>query len=252
MKNISHYSLILSLLSTAVTAQAVTLLNLSTQTAAWTVSVPSVGITNTPAAAVNFPWGGNNIGVTSYEGTWVGGVDYTAAHAAFDGFWTAQTTFVLPTEATTIKLDFNGFEADDRAVMYLNGTEIGGTRKDFANGFMVFSYQGASTPYTFLAGESQSGTASGPFIPGGVNTLQVIMNNIDRSNPESLQGLVPNNGTFFQNTVQVSYDQIPEPSALLLLGSAGIALSLRRVRKKPSNDQIEGSCSIVVPSGGIS
>jgi hypothetical protein len=65
------------------------------------------------------------------------------------------------------------------------------------------------------------------------------MNNIDRSNPESLQGLVPHNGTFFQNTIQVSYGVIPEPSSLLLLGSAGIALSLRRVRKKPSNNLME-------------
>jgi len=237
MKNIyNRFTLILGVLGTATTAPAATLLNLSTQTATWTVSVPSVGITNTTALEVDFPWGGDNIGVTSNgdgDGTWVGGVNNSVAQAAFDGFWTAQTTFILPTEATTIKLDFNGFEADDRAVMYLNGTEIGSTRKDFADGFMVFSYQGVRIANTFLAGESQSGTAFGPFIPGGVNTLQVIMNNIDRSNPESLQGLVPNNGTFFQNTVQVSYDLIPEPSSLLLVGSACIALSLRRVRKKP-------------------
>jgi hypothetical protein len=169
MKHLSHrFTLILSLQGTAATAPAATLINLSTQTAAWTVSVPSVGITNATAAGVNFPWGGNNISVISNgggDGTWVGGVDNTAAQAAFDGFWTARTTFNLPTEATTIKLDFMGFEADDRAVMYLNGTEIGSTRKDFANGFMVFSYQGARIANGFLAGESQSGTAFVPFIP---------------------------------------------------------------------------------------
>ena len=32
---------------------------------------------------------------------------------------------------------------------------------------------------------------------------------------------------------------VPEPSSLLLLGSAGIVLSLRRVRKKPSNNLME-------------
>lgn len=76
MKNISyHFCLILGVLGTAATAPAASLLNLSTQTTTWTVSAPSVGINNTTAAGVNFPWGGNNIGVTSNgggDGTWVG------------------------------------------------------------------------------------------------------------------------------------------------------------------------------------
>jgi hypothetical protein len=97
--------------------------------------------------------------------------------ANFNGFWYADLTFPLPGDATDVSLSFSGLTGDDRAVLQLNGTNIG----DYTNGgnpgtgVMSFPPGPPDVPFAFV--EQASGTVTSGFLLGTNNILRLVVNN---------------------------------------------------------------------------
>ena len=152
-----------------------------------------------PPWVIRYP--GNYISVIAAgdpaDATWVGGVDATYANAHFESLdHTAETTFNLPEDATGISLNFSDFTADDRALLLLNNTIIGGMALvNSGNGYMVYTDGGALTPLDFStlnqngSMENVSGAVTTGFNIGGANTLEMIINNTDGGKSRHTHGL---------------------------------------------------------------
>jgi len=124
---------------------------------------------------------GGSISITSnglLSGTFVAG----GSLASFNGFWLADNTFSIPAGATGVSLSFSGLNADDRAVLQLNGATVGNVGISGGTGLptpgpglMRFTESGADSAFTFTS--TQSGTLTFGFNIGGTNTLRLIVNN---------------------------------------------------------------------------
>ena len=182
-------------------------ITIDTLTAAWTVS--GGGATNaTPF--IN----GSGISVTSntfQTGTFVSG----GSAANFDGFWTANLTFFLPSDATNVTLNFSSLQADDRAFVELNGNIIASAGIfGPGTGQMVFTDGGSLIDNVSFAGNPDSGSANSGFILDATNTLLAIVNDTgtgisgNLNDTHSFETIFAINGT-------ISYDvpssQVPEP-----------------------------------------
>lgn len=206
----------------------------------WTVS--GGGATNAQPMFLN----GTELSLTS-DGT-AGGTPAAGFNpAAFDGFWTASYSFTLPAGVTDATLSYNGLTADDRAVLFLNGTRIAdvGTTGPGA-GTMVLTSGGAETPFTFA--QNTSGTISSGFVAGGTNTLTAVINNTSGGIAGTLAPLAGTNHTDFAITGSISYTPtsgggtntpaaVPLPPAawtglVTLLGLAGLGTHRRRSSAK--------------------
>ena len=104
------------------------------------------------------------------SGSFVHGGNYNQ----FSGFWVAHHRFILPTNAINAQLVYGNYAADDRSVMFLNGTEIAAGSVGTPN-VMVFSDNGPQVPFTFPT-SLQSGFVVSGFQPG-TNHLDIIVNN---------------------------------------------------------------------------
>jgi hypothetical protein len=146
--------------------------------------------------------------------------------AAFDGFWIADFHFSLPADASSIILSYSNFYADDRALITLNGNTIGGAGiinghnnpNGGPSGYMILTDGGPLTPYTFAGPDgSVSGSATSGFNIGGLNTLEVIVNNTQTGiyGPNLPFGGGPHDQTIFAMQGSISY--VPEPSACALV-----------------------------------
>lgn len=163
----------------------------------WTVS--GGGATNAKPMFLN----GSELALTSdamASGTLVAGFN----PSAFDGFWTANYTFDLPAGVTDATLAYTGLSADDRAVLFLNGTQIGsiGTNGP-GTGTMVLTSGGAETGYTFA--DNTSGTITSGFTPGQTNTLTAVINNTTGGIAGTLAPLGGTNSTAFALAGTISY-----------------------------------------------
>jgi hypothetical protein len=139
----------------------------TSNTSAWMVDVPSIGITNATARS-----GYTTGDITSFSGAGNG------TSSGYDGFWVGLYTFTLPSNATGISLDFSGLNADDRAVLELNGTilgDAGGAAP--GTGSMVFTDGGTNGAFTFAGASAEMGTVTTGFNLGATNTLGIIVNN---------------------------------------------------------------------------
>src|SRR5579884_1759716 len=194
---------------------------------AWTIDVPSQGITNGTPDTGYIPGT-----ITPFPGA--GGCTSPTCTATFDGFWTANFTFSLPAGATGVSLNFSNLTADDRGVLELNGaiignTYIGGTTP--ATGDMVFTDGGTNGAYSFGGAASETGLVTTGFNIGGSNTLTMIVNNTESGPGGSLN---PRGFTVAGVTGSVDYIAtvagVPEPGSALLIVSAlaGTALLRRR------------------------
>ena len=145
--------------------------------------------------------------------------------ANFTGFWLAIYTFTLPSYATSVSLTYNNFFADDRAVLTLNGQVINATgiiSIQGAPGSMVFADGGNPQPYSFN-GSFSSGTVTSGFNIGGLNTIEVIVNNTGTGIYGSDRSISPGDTTFLGLSGTISYSPVPEPSTVAMLG-VGILL----------------------------
>ena len=63
----------------------------------------------------------------------------------FNGFWVANESFTLPSNASNVSLKFSGLFADDRVVLELNGHIIGNATFNGNSGSGVMSFPGPGT-----------------------------------------------------------------------------------------------------------
>lgn len=159
--------------------------------------------------------------------------------ANFTGFWLADYTFYLPPNATGVSLSYEGFYADDRAVLTLNGQVIGATgiiSIQGAPGEMVFTDGGAAQPYSFSSLFS-SGSATGGFNIGGLNTIEAIINNTGTGIYGPDRDISVGDTTFLGLSGSISYSVVPEPSILAMI-SVGLAGLVGFTARNKNNNKV--------------
>jgi len=177
----------------------------STDSSNWTIT--GGGAINAPAM--------DNISLTNNRissGTFAAG----GSAANFDGFWTADFRFVLPSNATNVVLTFSNLFFDDRGILTLNGITLASSGTDAADGSIgLMTLTDGADPqlYTFSAapGEAQ-GTITNGFISDSTNTVEAILNNTHQGIPGPTIGFADaGDGTWFGVSGNVTYN-VPEPS----------------------------------------
>jgi hypothetical protein len=160
-------------------------------------------------------------------------------NAAFDGFWVADNSFTIPAGATNPSLSFSNLFADDRAVLFLNGTQIANFGGDGpGTGLMVLTDGSPNSSFTFI--NNTSGTSSTGFNIGGTNTLEAIVNNTTGGINANAAPLAGTNGTDFGLVGTVSFSPaavpataIPVPPALWMgLGTLVGIFGIARIRRR--------------------
>ena len=217
-------SLVLLLCLSLRTPFANTVIDIRSVPANWLVS--GAGASN----AVPLPTA-THLSITSNEndtGVFIAG----GSLASFDGFWEATDSFFLPLGATGISLSFAHLNADDRAVLELNGIVIGNTGNG-APGNGSFGFTDGGTLQAFDFTDQISGTITTGFLPGMQNSLVVIVNNTG----SGIQGAVrtfesSSDNTFFEVTGDIAYTTVPEPSAAILDWPGGAVLLLMFARMR--------------------
>jgi hypothetical protein len=209
-------------------AMRATSIDISTGGANWTVSIPGEGVSNV------MPFVGSGDGAQlcissscNSGGTWVAG----GSLAGFDGVWTAQLTFTIPSGATGVTMAWSDFYADDRAVLMLNGSTFASGPAS-GLGDMVLTDGGPDNPYTFL-GNTIGSITSGLNI-GGVNTIDVIINNTGNGIHGPPQNVSGQDYTYFNFVGAVSYNSsatTPEPGSVVMT-AAGLLFCVRRLLRR--------------------
>jgi hypothetical protein len=212
-------------------------------TTPWTVSVPGESISGATPYLIGYSHGmfSQALSVTSNGsagGTFVDG----GSVGNFDGFWTLNYTFNLPSTASGIILNFSGLFADDRDVLELNGTMIGNTDltgNGMVSGQMTFTDGGPNNTFNFT--EVTSGSITTGFNLGAANTLTIIVNNTGNGAfgaPSDISGQDYTAG-FLQGSLSYNSTSstVPEPRSAVLLATALGALALLVSRRRPARQR---------------
>jgi len=221
-------------LSISTSARAgLTNVNLSTagNASAWVVT--GGGAVNAPA----FQPDSYDISLTSNAfrtGTFATG----GSSASFNGFWYADSDFFIPAGATSISLLFSGLRADDRAVLQLNGTDLGdyfqnsGYSNPPLTGLGVMSFPPGPPDISFVFTGISSGIVTSGFNIGGMNDLRLVINNTSLGVlTQPTQTFATNtDGTAVGLTASLTYTTVPEPASLGLT-TAIFPIMLRRQRR---------------------
>jgi len=182
----------------------------STDASGWTVT--GGGAVNAPAMQ-NISLSSNRIS----SGTFAAG----GSADAFDGFWTADFRFVLPSNASNVVLTFSNLFFDDRGILTVNGITLASTGTDAGHGnvgLMTLTDGAGTQLYTFSdAPGAAQGTITNGFILGGINTIEAIVNNTHQGIPGPTIGFADaGDGTWFGVSGNVSYS-VPEPSTTVII-----------------------------------
>jgi hypothetical protein len=222
-----------------------TTLSLNTDgTTPWTVNVPGEGISGATPYLVGYSQNSFSqaLSLTSNGnsgGTFVSG----GSVGSFDGFWTLNYMFTLPSTASGLALNFSGLFADDRAVLELNGTMIGNTDQTgngMVSGQMTLTDGGPNNTFNFT--EVTSGSITSGFNLGAANTLTIIVNNTGNGAfgpPQDISGQDYTVG-FLQGSLSYNATNpstVPEPRSAVLLAAGLGALALLASRRRPARQR---------------
>ncbi|WP_108518203.1 PEPxxWA-CTERM sorting domain-containing protein [Bradyrhizobium algeriense] len=162
-------------------------------------------------------------------------LNYSLDNSFLTSFYTADLGFSLPSGFTNAKLTITTFNADDRAILQLNGTTVGNTGIFGAGpGSFVFTGGGANDPFLFTSGNGlpHDDVTSGFLV--GQNTLSFIINDTGTGISGSLTSSTGPTEIEFDAILTYSVTSaVPEPStwAMMLLGFAGIGYGVYRSKK---------------------
>jgi hypothetical protein len=226
MKRASCMLVVLTLLLSA-TEQAMagpTYLGTAGNASNWKIT--GAGATGASAFQVDINDPGE-IGITN-NGHSNGSIVSGGSLSKFNGFWYADETFTLPSNAVNVTLSFSGLFGDDRVVLELNGVMIGNATLPGETGAGVMSFPGPgdtdlpSPPdvdYTFTG--ATSGTVTTGFVLGGLNDLRLIVNNTGHggflTDPTvTFQGSGDTTEASVDATLTYEVNSVPEPSSLVL------------------------------------
>ncbi len=206
----------------------------------WLVDVYSSLTTKTTSGvpAIQNAVIGNYISITSNEyrtGTWIAGSN----NNTFNGLWTATETVVIPTGATNLNLTLSRLLGDDRIALRVNGTEVAWYSIDCNAG-------GAGLVCVPTTGNHSCTYEVDPvtvdlssYIHVGTNTLQLIVNNTGVAEAPGLTAPVNNlnsdtdsTSAYLKATLSYSTSTVPEPTTLMLIGSAAAGLIGWRARRR--------------------
>jgi PEP-CTERM motif len=163
------------------------------------------------------------------------------AHEVLSGvhsFWTASTTFSLPTGFSNAVLHITDFGIDDRGTVSLNGTVIDSVGL-FApgNGFLVSTLGGPNTPHFYAIGDGARNVFVTSGFVTGANQLLFTGNDTGAGIFGDLTGgpFGTAGGAYAFNAV-LSYDvaAVPEPAswALMILGFGVAGSVLRKTNRR--------------------
>ena len=221
-----QFCTVILLLALAQSASANTI-DFSSSSGGWTVS--GAGATN----ATPFILGGGGLSFTD-NGRRTGNFVPGASLVNFDGYWTATFSFFLPANAPDLLGTLLSLSADDRVVLYLNGSIIadgglGIPQSGSIAGMMELTDGGGDQPFTFDSSDS-SGSGTGGFILGGTNTLFAVINNTGSGVTGTTRTFTADgDGATFH--IQGSITYAPEPASWALL-LAGPLVALVRFRHR--------------------
>jgi hypothetical protein len=208
-------------------AFAATVIDLGTSNAGnW--SITGAGAVGTTAMSSATSPGTISITNNSMQnGIYIGG----GSTSDFTGVWFADFMFFLPGDAINVVLNFSGLVADDRAVLQLNGSDIGNEALG-GPGLGLMNFGAGDNLYTFSAG-ANSGIVTVGFNVGGLNTVRLLVNNTGTGRTGSTQGFTTagdGTATGLAGTVSFESSTVPEPGSFsfILLGIAPLAWRLRR------------------------
>jgi hypothetical protein len=198
-------------------------LNLGTPGNAGNWNITGAGATGSPAFQVAAN-GAGEISPTSNgfkDGTFVSG----GSLAQFNGFWYADETFSLPSDASNVVLSFDSLYGNDRTVLELNGTIIGNVDHLGATGTGVMAFPPGPPDVSYTFTGTESGEVTSGFVLGGVNDLRLIVNNTGQVPITAPTATFQNSGDATDANVNATLSYtVPEPSTLALLGAGGIGL----------------------------
>jgi hypothetical protein len=146
---------------------------------------------------------------------------------AFDGFWFADLTFTLPTNAAGTTLNFDSLYGNDRVVLQLNGTIIGNATYSGAMGPGVMRFPGGFLDVAFTFTGTTSGTIRSGFLPG-INTLRLVVNNTGQESisapTASFAGGADATDAFLNATVTYEIAELPVLRCVMQSGTPSLQI----------------------------
>ncbi len=158
-------------------------------------------------------------------------------HTGGPSFWTASTSFVLPSNFKNAKLNITDFGVDDRGIVALNGTMIDSVGL-FAPGLGRFTFKqsASSVPFFYAIGDGARNIDVTTGFLAGLNTLKFTINDTSSGIFGELSGGPEGEAgpTAYAFNGNLTYDVggVPEPAiwASLVIGMLLTGGSLRRRR----------------------